>query len=465
MKYRLPVFILLLLSTLSYGQWDDSDKLPSTFHSGRRQALRDLMPAKSMVVVFANPVRNRSNDVDYQYSQNPDFYYLTGYLEPNSMLLLFKEEQEIGNQKFNEVLFVQERNPSKEIWTGKRLGVEGTVKMHGFKVVYNNSEFKYFEIPVKLLEKILVTFPDKPNKERSEKCDLATLVQQFNDKTASSKIIDDRELSDFTAQLREIKQPEELVLLRKAINISCIGFHEMIRAIQPGMTEYQAQAINEYYFKKYGSEYQGYPSICGGGNNSCVLHYQFNRKKLEDGDIFLVDMGAEYHGYTADVTRTVPVNGHFSDEQRAIYQLVYDAQEAGFAACKPGNHFNSTNEATQKVVSEGLLKLGIIKTASDFRKYFMHGTSHYLGLDVHDAGTYGAYRAGTVITVEPGIYIPEGSDCDKKWWKIGVRIEDDVLITKDGYEVLSVALPRSVPDIEKLMQEHSFFEDLNKDQR
>lgn len=267
------------------------------------------------------------------------------------------------------------------------------------------------------------------------------------------------------AVLREEKQPEELVLLQKAIDMTCIGFSEMIKAVRPGMTEYQAQAINEYYFKKNGSEYPGYPSICGGGNNSCVLHYEFNRKTLNGDDILLVDMGAEYHGYTADITRTFPVDGHFSTEERAIYQIVYDAQEAGFAACQPGNSFRATGEAAQKVVVDGLVKLGIIKKEADYSKYFMHSTSHYLGLDVHDAGTYGPLKPGSVITVEPGIYIPEDSDCDKKWWKIGVRIEDDVLITKDGHKVLSSVLPRTIADLEKLMAEPSVFNDINTNPR
>lgn len=460
MKYRLPVLLFMLISHLSFSQWDDTDRLPKSFHEGRRNALRHLMPANSVAVVFANPVRNRSNDVDYQYSQDPDFYYLTGYLEPNAMLLVFKEEQSIGEAKTNEVIFVQENNPRQEIWTGKRLGVDGTKKLHGFNVVYNSSEFKYFSLPVKTIDKILLSFPNMPNKDKDEKCDLSRLVDQLNEKTGSdNKKVDDYSLRRLLAQLREIKQPEEMVLLRKAIDVTCLGFREMIRAVRPGMTEYQAQAINEYIFKKFGAEYQGYPSICGSGNNSCVLHYEFNRKTLSAGEVFLVDMGAEYHGYTADVTRTFPVDGHFTDEQRQIYQLVYDAQEAGFKACQPGNPFNSTAVATEKVVADGLLKLGIIKSPGDYRKYFMHGTSHYLGLDVHDAGTYGEYKAGAVITVEPGIYIPEGSDCDKKWWKIGVRIEDDVLITKDSHEVLSGSLPRSIPEMEKLMHEPGFFKD------
>ena len=334
----------------------------------------------------------------------------------------------------------------------------------GFTVVYNNSEFKYFDFQTNDLNKILITFPKQPNEDLDEKCDLARLSQQFHDKTKTSSVkTDEHKLGDLTAILREVKQPEEMVLLEKAIQITCQGFSEMIKAVKPGMTEYQAQAINEYYFKKNGSEYQGYPSICGSGNNSCVLHYEFNRKTLQPDELFLVDMGAEYHGYTADITRTIPVDGTFSEEQRTIYQLVYDAQEAGFEACKPGQSFNATQAAAKEVIAKGLVKLGIIKEEGDYRKYFMHGTSHYLGLDVHDAGTYGSLKAGSVITVEPGIYIPEGSDCDHKWWKIGVRIEDDVLITNDGHRVLSSNLPRSVIELEKLMASPPTFQDNSPD--
>ena len=307
---------------LAYGQWDDTDRLTPSFHEGRRNALRELMPAKSAAIVFANPVRNRSNDVDYQYSQDPNYYYLTGYLEPNSMLVIYKEDQTIGERKTNEVIFIQERNPDVETWNGKRLGVDGVKSKLGFKVVYNNSEFRYFDLPLKLLEKIFVIYPDQPNNDKSEKCDLSRLVKQLEEKIASvEKIKDTDNLRMLMARLREEKQPAEMILLQKAIDITCQGFAEMIRAIRPGMTEYQAQAINEYYFKKEGSEYQGYPSICGSGNNSCVLHYDFNRKTLGGDDIILVDMGAEYHGYTADITRTVPVDGQFSEEEKAIYQI------------------------------------------------------------------------------------------------------------------------------------------------
>ena len=219
------------------------------------------------------------------------------------------------------------------------------------------------------------------------------------------------------------------------------------------MTEYQTEAIVEYVFKHHGAEYPGFPSIQGSGENSCILHYTSNRKPLYSNNLLVSDIGAEYHGYTADVTRTLPVDGKFSPEEKAIYNIVLEAQQAGIDACKKGNKFWDPHKAAQAVIAKRLLELGIIKHSYEVNKYFIHGTSHYLGLDVHDAGLYNSLQPGNVITVEPGIYIPAGSDCDPKWWNIGVRIEDDILITEDQPEVLSSKAPRKVEEIENLMQQ------------
>jgi Xaa-Pro aminopeptidase len=197
----------------------------------------------------------------------------------------------------------------------------------------------------------------------------------------------------------------------------------------------------------------GYPSICGAGNNACVLHYTSNRKISDSTELILVDMGAEYHGYTADITRTIPVNGRFSPEQAVLYNIVLEAQNAGIAACTPGADFRASHRAAEKVIARKLKELGIIQQEKDVDTYFMHGTSHYLGLDVHDAGTYGALKEGVVLTVEPGIYIPEGAACDKKWWGIGIRIEDDILVTSSRPMVMTRALPRTIAELESLMQQ------------
>jgi Xaa-Pro aminopeptidase len=260
------------------------------------------------------------------------------------------------------------------------------------------------------------------------------------------------------ASLREKKSKEEMVLLTKAIRISAMGQQEIMKAMHPGMSETQIQGVHEFIYKKYGSEYEGYPSIVGAGNNGCVLHYIENTKMKVENDLVLMDLGAEYHGYTADVTRTIPANGKFSAEQKLIYDLVYDAQEAGIAAAKIGNSFSMTDQAARKVISDGLLKLGLIKKEDESRKYFPHGTSHHIGLDVHDPGLYNTFEADMVVTVEPGIYIPIGSDCDKKWWGIAVRIEDDILITPNGPINLSAEAPRKSNEIELLMKENSILD-------
>jgi len=455
MKLRLPALFLYLFVLISFSakaQWDDTDRLSDTFHKGRRESFKAKMPEKSIAIFFSNPIRNRSNDVDFQYSQDPNFYYLSGYLEPNALLILLKDSINLDGNYVKELIFVQERNSAMEIWTGQRLGVDGVKRHLGFDAVYNGSDFKEFGLDFSKFNKILVNYPIAPSNDKDDNSDLADLTIQVKERLVS---LEDK-TDNYTAvkilkTLREIKFPEELLLMQKAIDISIVGFKEMIKSVHPSMKEYEAQAIAEYQMKKNGAEYPGYSSIAGSGKNGCVLHYSFNRKEMLSGELLLADMGAEYHNYTADITRTFPVNGKFTEEQKSIYQLVLDAQNASIAACRVGSSFRATHDTAVNVIANGLLKLGIIKAANEYFTYFKHGTSHYLGLDVHDAGTNGTLKAGTVITVEPGIYIPIGSDCDPKWWNIGIRIEDDILITGGSPRNLSGSLPREIVDIEQLM--------------
>lgn len=439
-----------------------SDYLTKEFHAGRRDALRAKMPDNSVMVVFAYPSRTFSNDVEYLYHQNPDMYYFSGYQEPNSLLLIFKEEQtdSLGN-KFKELLFVQKRNPRAEQWTGKRLGVEGAREKLGFTSVYNADEFKSFNFDFTPFTKIIYDkFPgDVANS--SDKADLFDLIQQFKEKAKYPLIMsqqnrfDSRLYTQLTAELREIKTPQEMDLLRKAIEISCQGQNEVMKTVRPDMSELEIQGLHEYVHKRYGAEEVGYGSIIGAGENGCILHYMENTKTKVGTSMLLMDVGAEYHGYTADVTRTVPVDGKFSAEERAIYQIVYDAQEAAFKTLKDGAKWADANKAAADVIAEGLIKLGIIKNKSEYGKYYPHGLGHHIGMDVHDRGTYDKLKKDMVITIEPGIYIPEGSDCDKKWWSIAVRIEDDLLITENGYELLSHFAPRKIEDIEKMISQKS----------
>lgn len=442
------------------------DYLPASFHAGRREALRKAMPDSSVAVVLAYPTRTFSNDVEYLYHPNPDMYYFTGYREPHSLLLIFKEEQtDSEGNKFKEVLFVQQRNARAEQWTGRRLGTEGVKEKLGIQMALNGSAFKSFPIDLSAFKKVILDrFPaDVPN--GNDNADLYDLIEQLKLKISypaqltQQVRIDHRQYQRLTAQLREIKTPEELDLLRKAVEISCMGQNEVMKAVRPDMSELEIQGLHEYVHKKYGAEGAGYGAIIGAGENGCILHYMENTKTKVGTSLLLMDVGAEYHGYTADVTRTVPVDGKFSEEEKAIYQLVYDAQEAAFKTLRNGSKWSDANKAAADVLTEGLIRLGIIKDRSEVSRYYPHGLGHHIGMDVHDRGTYSELKKDMVITIEPGIYIPEGSPCDQKWWNIAVRIEDDLLITENGYELLSRFAPRKIEDIEKMIQQKSAVDD------
>ena len=524
---RLILFTCFFAIPLS-AQELPSDYLTPAFHTERRAAVRAQMPPNSVAVFFANPIRNRANDVDFHYHQDPNFYYLTGLKEPHAILLIYKELQQIDTVQTNEVLFVQQRDPLREQWDGYRLGVMGVKERLGFKNVFFNTDFTSFKANFDSFDSVLFfDFENDVRDDASNDADLYSLIETFkikakypqdfsarrsslyryittSDANSSAnvaqvldrslrrdtelqkdtlllqykKAINERQRTELKQQmqlqltnldvetlgiimddLREIKQPEEVALLKKAIYISAVGQVEVMKAMHPNMSEREIQGIHEFVFKKYGAEYEGYPSIVGGGHNGCVLHYITNDKPRVASDLVLMDLGAEYHNYTADVTRTIPADGTFSPAQRAIYDIVYEAQEVGIAASVVGASMRAPHMAALKVIEEGLTRLGIISDASEVRRYFPHGTSHYLGLDVHDAGTYAPFRHHTLITVEPGIYIPENSPCDPKWWGIAVRIEDDILITDDGPVNLSAYAPRTATAIEAMMQEPSVLDD------
>ena len=533
MKLIISCLITLFFVEFSYCQNDllPKDYLSKEFHKDRREALRRKMPTNSVAVFFANPVRNRANDVEYIYHQDPNFYYLTGYKEPHAVLLIFSENQNDGESTYNEVIYVQEKDSRAEQWTGKRLGVEGTKEKLGFDKVYKGIDFNTTSYDFKKFDKVLIfDFHDDYRDSGQNRADLYDLIRQFKAKANYDKSllsnpakdrvyqlikatdiensanvaqnlgryldfypelkedillkgyqtaendelrkefkqkisltlevpsktnIDINSLGTLMGSLREQKQPEELKLLKKAIEISAMGQREIMKAMHPNMSETEIQGVHEFVYKKYGAEYEGYPSIVGGGHNGCILHYIENNKTKVGNDLVLMDLGAEYRGYTADVTRTIPANGKFSPEQRAIYDIVFDAQEAGIAEVKLGSTFAASHAVTRKIVNVGLLKLGIIQTIDEQHNYYPHGSSHHIGLDVHDAGSQGEFKIDMVLTVEPGIYIPENSPCDKKWWGIAVRIEDDILVTENGPVNLSAVAPRKAEEIEKLMKEVS----------
>ncbi|MDG2147399.1 MAG: aminopeptidase P N-terminal domain-containing protein [Flavobacteriaceae bacterium] len=523
--FRLAIIALLLNFTTLYSQ---ESKLDSQFHKERRDEVRKRMPEKSVAVFFSSAIRNRSNDVDFLYHQDANFYYLTGWKEPHAVLLIYKEKQKDEIGFYNEKIYVRERDAYREMWDGKRKGVEGALKMD-FNRVFSKEDFKDANhLFSKFNSVLLFDFKNDTRNFKNDPNDLYDLTNFFkkeinfpdsfdpiryriynrikNFDYEKIEILKDEinfyierdeslledpninafleaqnedfyneikkratfELKDYNfdveslpgimADLRERKTPKEIEILRKAVSISVIGQIEVMKAMKPGMSESEIQGIHEFVFKKYGVPYEGYPSIVGAGGNGCILHYIDNNDTAFNNQLVLMDVGAEYLGYTADVTRTIPSNGKYSDEQRELYDIVYEAQEEGIKAAVVGAKFSDIYRACYDVIESGLVRLGIVGSLNEseryreVRKYFPHGVAHHIGLDVHDPGNYQLLEPEMIITVEPGIYIPEGSNCDPKWWNIGIRIEDDILITSKGPENLSRLAPRKWEEIEEIMK-------------
>ena len=421
------------------------------------------MPEKTMAIYCSGKSMIRANDVDYEFHQDPNFYYLTGLNESNSILILFKNPILFDKDTINELLLIKERNANSEVWVGKKLGVKGSELILEIQKAFDIDKFNIENLDISEIDSIFIHDNFKVGNELFPVKNEQLQIQNADNINKNSKKeikANFSEIHKWMAQLREIKTSEEMYLLRKAISITCDAQTELMKVLKPDMKEYQAEAVVEAIFKLNGAEYPGYPSIVGAAENSCILHYTTNRKTMKGNHLLLSDVGAEYHGYTADVTRTIPVDGKYSEEEKIIYNIVLEAQNKAIEACIVGNPFYITNTIATTVVSQRLQELGIIKTPLEMRRYFMHGTSHYLGLDVHDPGTRGLFQPNTVITVEPGIYIKEGSPCDPKWWNIGVRIEDDILITNSDPENLSGCVPRTVDEIEATMKKKpSVFKD------
>ncbi len=475
MKKSVLLIALIITISVSSNKAESQDFDKEEFAQRRLQFMEKM---NSGVAIFTSAkVANRSNDVDYQYRQDSDFYYLTGFEEPESAFLL------MPGAKDEFIMFVRQRNPAAETWTGKRVGVHGAMHTFGADTAFTIDKFE------EMLPRFL---------RRKEK-----VYYSMNDEAVTGKLMNvfkqtwmiPPELINplyLIHEQRLFKSPKEIELLRKAINITCEAHREAMKAAEPGMYEYELEAIIEYIYRRNGSEYPGFPSIVGSGPNSTILHYETNNRKTRNGEVIVMDIGAEYGYYTADVTRTIPVNGRFSKEQREIYQIVYDAQQAGIDMVAPGVGLREISGKIAEIVKDGLLRLGLITDTGSrwqYRIWYMHGPSHWLGIDVHDVGDSGfmnpkgrSLEPGMVFTVEPGIYINESSldnlslmagrmraseeeiasFIEKvkpefgKYVNIGVRIEDDVLVTETGYELLSAKAPRSIEDIEKLMKESSY---------
>lgn len=454
LKHFTVLGLALFVFSLSYSQDIEFPDLGKDFYRANREKLRQLMPDRSVALIFSSVEKVRSNDVHFPFHQSPDFYYLTGLNEPDALLILFKEPYELEDDTIKEMIFVPAKSKDYEMWNGRRMGTYGAETELGLEKAFANTDFPDFHIRFDHFDEIHYTVPegsicDDPR----HRGDLASLMKHFKFKTDSlSRKVEGRILGSWIGEMREVKTQDEIRVLQKAIDITCAAHKNLMGSIDTSYTEYRAEALIEYTFRDLGGDGAGFPSIVGGGANSCVLHYTANNADLSDGDLLVVDIGAQYKNYSADVTRTIPVNGRFTEEQRKIYEIVLEAQKAGIEKCRKGNKFWDPHEAATAVIQNGLKKLGIIKKTWEAKNYFMHGTSHYLGLDVHDAGSYQPLVENSILTVEPGIYIPAGSDCDEKWWNIGIRIEDDILVTSEGPVNLSSCVPSEPSEIEELMK-------------
>lgn len=410
------------------------------------------------VAIFpAAPTAIRNSDVEHEYRQDTDFYYLTGFEEPNSVAVLIPDHLE---HRF--VLFVQPKDREREVWTGWRAGEEGARRDYGADAAFTIDKLDD-ELP-KLAEKadrIYYRFGGDPTFDER----LIGLMRQFQrqrqrEGTGPTSVIDPAEMLH---EMRLIKTPDELGTLRRAIDITCEGHMAAIETLKPGAYEYEIEAVIGYVFRKNGSPRPGYAPIVGSGANATVLHYTVNNRQIADGELVLIDAGAEFGYYTGDVTRTLPVGGRFSREQADLYQIVLDAQIEAINTIRPGATFIEPHNHAVRVLTEGLVRLGLLEGDIDelieegaFKKFYMHRTSHWLGMDVHDAGPYKVadewrqLAPGMVLTVEPGLYIAQDLEgIDSRYRGIGIRIEDDVLVTEAGHEVLSARVPKTIEEVER----------------
>jgi Xaa-Pro aminopeptidase len=414
---------------------------------------------KGGVAVFpAAPMFIRNNDVEHEYRQDTDFYYLTGFEEPGAIAVLAPD-----NQEHQFVLFVQPKDREREVWTGWRAGEEGAKRDYLADAAFTIDQFdEEFPKLAAKTDRLFYRFGDPLFDERMVKFMRGFQRERQRNGTHPKAIIDPAETLH---EMRLVKTVDDLNLLRRAVDITCEGHIEAMKALKPDLYEYEIEAVLRYVFRKNGSPRHGYAPIVGAGANATVLHYVTNNSVIKDGDLLLIDAGAEYGYFTGDVTRTTPAIGRFSKEQAEIYQLVLDAQLASIEAVKPGATFQDPHDTTVRVLVEGLLRLGLLEGDAEenikeekYKKFYMHRTSHWLGMDVHDVAPYKVadewrkLEPGMVMTIEPGLYIAEDlEDVEARYRGIGVRIEDDVLVTPEGRDVLSARAPKTIEEIEALM--------------
>jgi Xaa-Pro aminopeptidase len=422
----------------------------------RRQHVMGLIGSGTAVFASA-PTAVMHNDVEHLFRQDSNFYYLTGFNEPQAVAVLAPHHEE---HRF--VLFVRPKDPEKETWSGYRVGVEQAKEQYGADQVYPIAELdehlpKYLE----KADRLYYHFGQNQPLNNRILRHWQKLLSTYHKRGTGPVAIEDAALLMQT--LRRVKAPEELELLRRAIAISAKAHNYAREIARPGRYEYEIQAEMEHIFRREGALGPAYPSIVASGVNACILHYVENNRQMQAGDLLLIDAGCTCDYYNADITRTFPVDGSFTDEQRILYELVLEAQLRAIAAVKPGAPFNEFHDAATRTLTEGMVELGLLQGDIDtlieekkHKAFFMHGTGHFLGLDVHDAGilrnpdkTWKPFEVGNVVTVEPGLYISptyepvEGQpQIDDRWRGIGIRIEDDVLVTETGHEVLTAAVPK-----------------------
>ena len=432
--------------------------MSQTEYTTRRKCLMQMMGKDSIAIIPAAPVTIRNRDIEHRYRPDSDFYYLTGFAEPEAVAVI------IPKRKHGEyILFCRERDPEMEAWVGPRAGLEGARETYQADDAFPISDIA--EILPGLLEnrdRVFYTMGCNPAFDQQ----IISWVNQIREKARSGVNTPNEfvALDHLLHDMRLFKSRHEISIMRKAAKIAAKAHIRAMQKCKPEMTENQIEAEILHHFRQNNCT-EAYPSIVGGGANSCILHYIDNQETLNDGDLLLIDAGAEKDYYASDITRTFPVNGKFSKEQKAIYNLVLQAQEAAIKQVKPGNHWNDPHNAAVKVITRGLVKLGLLKgdvrkliKDGTYRRFYMHRTGHWIGMDVHDVGDYKVgdewrvLEPGMVLTIEPGIYIPADSKkVAKKWWNIGVRIEDDVLVTKNGADVLTRDVPKKASEIEAIM--------------
>ena len=434
-------------------------KIDQIEYARRRQQLLAQLPAGSVALVCAAHLRTRNRDAEYSFRQDSDFYYLTGFNEPDALLLLIP-----GRPEGEYVLFCPPRDPGMEIWTGYRAGPEGCVRDFGADQAFPLTELEQ-KVPELLdgaqrLYYALGQDEVLDNRVRGWINEIRSRARLGAQAPEELVLLD-----NLLHELRLFKSDAELEMMRRAADISAEAHIRAMKAARPGMHEYQLEAAITGYCMDQGARFQAYSPIVGAGANGCILHYIENSAPMQDGDLVLIDAGCELDNYASDITRTFPVSGRFSERQKALYQLVLDTQQACIDAIRPGVLWNRVHDLSVEYLTEGLIRLGLLTGDRDklieegaYRRFYMHRIGHWLGMDVHDVGSYkvdGEWRPlepGMVMTVEPGLYIaPDDDTVDPEWRGIGIRIEDDVVVTDAGCEVLTSGVPKSIAEIEQLM--------------